>query len=202
MNPKAKERTGYPTQKPLILLEKIIELTTDKNDLVLDPFCGSGTTLVAAQLLHRQYIGIDISQDAIEMSQSRINQPVKTESDLLKKGVDAYKNEDIWVMEHLKHFDCSRIPRNKGLDAILKDEVDQKTVFLRVQHKDEALEQAYLLMQKALKTKPMSIGILIQTSINGRLLEIDEKIKVIKSLKCQLDEKVLKSHHQDFFQLI
>ena len=48
----------------------------------------------------------------------------------------------------------------------------------------------------------MSIGILIQTSINGRLLEIDEKIKVIKSLKCQLDEKVLKSHHQDFFQLI
>ncbi len=202
LNPKAKERTGYPTQKPLILLEKIIELTTDKNDVVLDPFCGSGTTLVAAQLLHRQYIGIDISQDAIEMSQSRINQPVKTESDLLKKGVDAYKNEDIWVMEHLKHFDCSRIPRNKGLDAILKDEVDQKTVFLRVQHKDEALEQAYLLMQKALKTKPMSIGILIQTSINGRLLEIDEKIKVIKSLKCQLDEKVLKSHHQDFFQLI
>ena len=87
MNPKAKERTGYPTQKPLILLEKIIELTTDKNDVVLDPFCGSGTTLVAAQLLHRQYIGIDISQDAIEMSQSRINQPVKTESDLLKKGV-------------------------------------------------------------------------------------------------------------------
>ncbi len=202
LNPKAKERTGYPTQKPLILLEKIIELTTDKNDVVLDPFCGSSTTLVAAQLLHRQYIGIDISQDAIEMSQSRINQPVKTESDLLKKGVDAYKNEDIWVMEHLKHFDCSRIPRNKGLDAILKDEVDQKTVFLRVQHKDEALEQAYLLMQKALKTKPMSIGILIQTSINGRLLEIDEKIKVIKSLKCQLDEKVLKSHHQDFFQLI
>lgn len=202
LNPKAKERTGYPTQKPLILLEKIIELTTDKNDVVLDPFCGSGTTLVAAQLLHRQYIGIDISQDAIEMSQSRINQPVKTESDLLKKGVDAYKNEDIWVMEHLKHFDCSRIPRNKGLDAILKDEVNQKTVFLRVQHKDEALEQAYLLMQKALKTKPMSIGILIQTSINGRLLDIDEKIKVIKSLKCQLDEKVLKSHHQDFFQLI
>jgi len=202
LNPKAKERTGYPTQKPLILLEKIIELTTDKNDVVLDPFCGSGTTLVAAQLLHRQYIGIDISQDAIEMSQSRINQPVKTESDLLKKGVDAYKNEDIWVMEHLKPFDCSRIPRNKGLDAILKDEVNQKTVFLRVQHKDEALEQAYLLMQKALKTKPMSIGVLIQTSINGRLLDIDEKIKVIKSLKCQLDEKVLKSHHQDFFQLI
>ena len=53
LNPKAKERTGYPTQKPLILLEKIIELTTDKNDVVLDPFCGSGTTLVAAQLLHR-----------------------------------------------------------------------------------------------------------------------------------------------------
>ncbi|HJT33449.1 MAG TPA: site-specific DNA-methyltransferase, partial [Pirellulales bacterium] len=53
LNPKAKERTGYPTQKPLSLLERIITLTTNEGDCVLDPFCGSGTTLVAARSLRR-----------------------------------------------------------------------------------------------------------------------------------------------------
>ena len=50
LNPKAKERVGYPTQKPVLLLERIIELVTNKDDLILDPFCGSGTTCVAAKL--------------------------------------------------------------------------------------------------------------------------------------------------------
>lgn len=49
LNPKAKERVGYPTQKPILLLERIIEISTDENDVVLDPFCGSGTTLVASK---------------------------------------------------------------------------------------------------------------------------------------------------------
>ena len=68
LNPKAKERVGYPTQKPILLLDRIIELVTDENDTVLDPFCGSGTTLVAAQFLNRKYIGIDLSRQAIELS--------------------------------------------------------------------------------------------------------------------------------------
>ena len=55
LNPKARERVGYPTQKPILLLEKIINLVTDAGDSVLDPFCGSGTTLVAAKLLGRDY---------------------------------------------------------------------------------------------------------------------------------------------------
>lgn len=51
LNPKARERTGYPTQKPVELLEKIIKISTDEGDSVFDPFCGSGTTLVAAKIL-------------------------------------------------------------------------------------------------------------------------------------------------------
>ena len=85
LNPKAKERVGYPTQKPILLLERIIELTTDEGDLVLDPFCGSGTTLVASKLLKRRYFGIDISPEAIQLTKSRLSNPIKTESNLLKK---------------------------------------------------------------------------------------------------------------------
>lgn len=85
LNPKAKERTGYPTQKPILLLEQIIKIATDEGDLVLDPFCGSGTTLVAAKLLNRRYMGIDISKDAVELTKQRLENPIKTSSFLLEK---------------------------------------------------------------------------------------------------------------------
>lgn len=68
LNPKAKERVNYPTQKPIELLEQIIKLTTDEGDLVFDGFMGSGTTLVAAKLLNRHYIGCDISYDGYTLS--------------------------------------------------------------------------------------------------------------------------------------
>ncbi|CAA6812029.1 MAG: DNA modification methyltransferase (EC [uncultured Sulfurovum sp.] len=93
-NPKAKERVGYPTQKPLLLLERIIELVTDEGDVVLDPFCGSGTTCVASKILNRNYIGIDESIEAVELSLNRIENPIKTSSNLLKKGRASYVNVD------------------------------------------------------------------------------------------------------------
>jgi site-specific DNA-methyltransferase (adenine-specific)/adenine-specific DNA-methyltransferase len=62
----------YPTQKPIKLLERIIELTTNSGDLVFDPFSGSGTTLVAGYSLGRKVLGTDISQDAIEITNGRI----------------------------------------------------------------------------------------------------------------------------------
>jgi len=62
--PSSKERTGYPTQKPLALLHRIIKASSNKGDVVLDPFCGCATTCVAAQQLGRQWIGIDIEKQA------------------------------------------------------------------------------------------------------------------------------------------
>ena len=59
--PSSKERTGYPTQKPLALYERIIKASSNKGDLVLDPFCGCGTTLMAAERQDRQWIGIDLT---------------------------------------------------------------------------------------------------------------------------------------------
>ena len=72
IRPNAQERTGYPTQKPLKLLERIIKASSNESDIVFDPFCGCATTLVAAEALQRNWIGIDISPLAAELVVERI----------------------------------------------------------------------------------------------------------------------------------
>jgi hypothetical protein len=72
LNSQAQERLGYPTQKPLALLERILEISSNENDIVLDAFCGCGTALVAAQKLKRQWIGIDISPTACRVMAQRM----------------------------------------------------------------------------------------------------------------------------------
>jgi site-specific DNA-methyltransferase (adenine-specific) len=90
LNPKAKERVGYPTQKPILLVERIISLVTSPGNMVLDPFCGSGTTLVAAELLGRNSLGIDVACKAVQLSQERLEQPFKTTSELMRRGRETY----------------------------------------------------------------------------------------------------------------
>lgn len=70
--PGPKERTGYPTQKPLALLERIIKASSNQGDVVLDPFCGCATTCIAAEKLGRQWVGIDISPRAVELVRYRL----------------------------------------------------------------------------------------------------------------------------------
>ena len=72
INSQAKERLGYPTQKPEALLERIIASSSNKGDIVLDPFCGCGTAIAAAQKLKRNWIGIDITHLAITLIKHRI----------------------------------------------------------------------------------------------------------------------------------
>ena len=66
------ERLGYPTQKPVALLERIIQASSNEGDTILDPFCGCGTTIAAAQKLDRRWIGIDITQLAISLIRYRL----------------------------------------------------------------------------------------------------------------------------------
>lgn len=68
------ERLGYPTQKPLELLKRIVAASSNEGDVVLDPFCGSGTTLLAAQSMNRRWIGIDKNPNAIRIAKSRLHQ--------------------------------------------------------------------------------------------------------------------------------
>ena len=66
------ERTGFPTQKPLALLERIIKASTSEGDMVLDPFCGCATACVAAEQLGRQWVGVDLSSKAVELVNIRL----------------------------------------------------------------------------------------------------------------------------------
>ncbi len=72
VNSQAKERTGYPTQKPLALPDRIIRASSGPGDMVLDPFCGCATALVAADRLQRRWAGIDLSALAVSLVNERI----------------------------------------------------------------------------------------------------------------------------------
>ena len=80
INNMAKERTGYPTQKPLALLERIVGASSNPNDLVFDPFCGCATACVAAEKLGREWIGIDIAPKAYELVVDRLAREVRVGS--------------------------------------------------------------------------------------------------------------------------
>ena len=164
LNPKAKERTGYPTQKPILLLERIVGLSTDCGDVVLDPFCGSGTTLVASALLRRNYIGMDISSDAVNLSRERVSNPVRTESNLLKKGAESYLTNDPWVDRHLAGLDYTRVQRNSGIDALLREQIEGRPCFVRVQREGESLSDAALLLRRSSANKGNVALMVVETS--------------------------------------
>ncbi len=76
VHPGSKQSTGYPTQKPLDLLRRIVQASSDEGDMVLDPFCGCATACVAAEVEHRQWIGIDVSEKAYELVKARLKREV------------------------------------------------------------------------------------------------------------------------------
>ena len=164
LNPKANERVGYPTQKPILLLEKVIQLVTDEGDIVLDPFCGSGTTLVAAKLLNRKFIGIDISDDAVQLANKRVSYPIRTDSNLLKNGKNSYLNQDPEILQILKVIDATPVQRNKGIDGFLRVGNSVKPIPVKIQRFNETLEKAKQLLLQASSKNGFKIRILIKTN--------------------------------------
>ena len=88
--PSSSERLGYPTQKPLALLDRIIKASSNEEDVVLDPFCGCATTCIAAERLNRQWIGIDLSPMAVKLVEQRARDELG-----LMGGIQAIARSDI-----------------------------------------------------------------------------------------------------------
>ena len=91
---RSKERTGYPTQKPLALMERVIRGSSSEGDVVLDPFCGCATTLVAADRLLRNWVGVDISPVAVKLVVDRIKMDQGLFQDIKSRG-DVPRRTDI-----------------------------------------------------------------------------------------------------------
>ena len=89
------EKVGYPTQKPLALLRRIIQASTNEGDVVLDPFAGCATACVAAEHLNRQWIGIDLSAKAGEMIQLRLEKDLGLMSSLATVRTDIPRRTDL-----------------------------------------------------------------------------------------------------------
>ena len=90
----SREYTGYPTQKPLALLDRIIKASSNEGDMVLDPFCGCATACVAAEHLHRHWVGIDVSPDAEDITKFRLTEEVDAASDLFNPLTDVIVRKD------------------------------------------------------------------------------------------------------------
>lgn len=186
LNPKAKERMGYPTQKPILLLEQIIQLVTHPNDVVLDPFCGSGTALVAAALLNRHYLGINAKPEAVELTKARLNNPIKSDSFLLKNGRASYNNSPEQVKNLLAGLPVKLVQRNAGIDAIHNDYIEGRPVLIRVQREGEDLSQAAEKLAKAGQKKQAYALILIQTCAAD--IKPMSSIKIIPSTALSLQK--------------
>ena len=188
LNPKAKERTGYPTQKPILLLERIIRLVTNEADTVIDPFCGSGTTLVAAMLLNRSAVGIDISGEAVDLTRRRLAEPVKTESNLLKNGADSYKNANFDALSLLNGIPHTPVQRSNGIDAFLIQTYEGVPIPVRVQRHGETIMEAACELHKSARSKEAKRMILIATEDQPSLLppEIPTDILVVPSAALEI----------------
>jgi len=129
INPQAKERLGYPTQKPEALLERIIKASSNKGDVVLDPFCGCGTTITVAERLKRKWIGIDITHLAVALMEYRLKDTfgdsvqyevigvpvsVKSAEDLAKRDPFQFQS---WVVSLIKAKPEPTKVADRGIDG-------------------------------------------------------------------------------------
>jgi DNA modification methylase len=142
INSQAKERLGYPTQKPLALLERLISASSNPGDVILDPFCGCGTAVDAAEKLERQWIGIDITHLSIDLIERRMKDrypELKTKGAFKVLGVPQdFESAEKLARERPDQFEkwaVTRIPSarpykirgaDSGIDGILLFKQDAK----------------------------------------------------------------------------
>jgi hypothetical protein len=137
LNPAAKERIGYPTQKPEALLERIIKATSNKGDVILDPFMGGGTAVAVADRIERQWIGIDQSPIAVKVTEFRLEKQYGAMEgqdslftapytvQLHKYDRDSLFNEDpfkfeTWIIQQFNGIPQNKKGGDKGVDGKTK----------------------------------------------------------------------------------
>lgn len=178
INNMAKERLGYPTQKPLALLERVIKASSNPDDIVLDPFCGCGTTIEAARKLNRRAIGIDVLPFALrlinryrlvpngikEMPMYGIPVDMTTATQLAKS--DPYKFQD-WAISLINGLASN--PTKTGDDGVdgfgmllhKPDNMDRKGIVVQVTGASGSQRAKFDRLQTTIRHHNAAMGILI-----------------------------------------
>jgi len=185
LSPQDAERLGYPTQKPLGILKHIINASSRPGDLVLDPFCGCGTTIAAAQMLARRWIGMDISPFAIELIRRQrlegafphLKVDVDYEIDGLPTTIDGArmmadkdkKGFEIWAVSKIDGIPNNKKGADKGIDGRVRFKPDGKNAkFAVVSVKGGKLkpDDVRSLMAVAQREDASSLGFGVMISLN------------------------------------
>lgn len=174
LNNMAKERMGYPTQKPLTLYERIIEASSKEGDIVLDPFCGCGTTIDAAQKKGRRVIGIDILPFALRLiNERRLGTPLPvmgipvdlSTADQLARS-QPFKFQD-WAISLIDGFATN--PQKVGDDGIdgfgmfahEPDNMEQRAILVQVTDAKGQQKSKYERLQTTVRNHNAAMGVLI-----------------------------------------
>jgi len=196
INQAAKERLGYPTQKPEALLERIIKASSNKGDIVLDAFCGCGTTLVVAQKLGRRWIGIDISPTAVKVMEDRLRKvgAIKdvnyttigmpsTTKDLKELKPFEFQN---WVIKAMEAKQSRKKVGNKGLDGYFVKDLWHDKGGIQVKQSDRVGRNVVDNFETALKRGKYNKGYIVAFSFTKGAYEEVARLKNKRELEIKL----------------
>ena len=184
LNPKAKERVGYPTQKPVELMDRIIKVSCNDGDFILDPFCGSGSMGIAAYINNCEYLGIDKNINAIKLCNKRKENYYISLSNIKDGDYKNFNNLDDEIKNFIISIDAIPVERNNGLDGIYSS--TNGLIGIRFQRENESISDTIDLIKKASFSKPLSKKIVIKTH-SSDLFEINHKdVIIIESLEYKI----------------
>jgi len=194
----AKERLGYPTQKPVALLERIIQSSSNAGDTVLDPFCGCGTTIDAAEKLGRKWLGIDVTQLATSLIKSRLRDTYGNKIEIITVGEPTTPNEAAVLADQDKYqfqwwalglVNARPVEQKKGADH----GIDGKILFR--DDRDAARPEQIILQVKGGKT-----GVKDVRDLRGVLDREKAAIGVLISLQPPTREMLAEAASGGFYE--
>lgn len=187
VNPMAKERAGYPTQKPERLLERIIKASSNKGDLVLDPFCGCGTAMAMAQKLGRKWLGIDISPTAISIVEKRLGKlgAVKSKDfDVIGmpttiselKALEPFEFQN-WVINEMKAKQSKRLVKDMGINGYYEKTIFTDEAGIQVKQSEKVGRNVVDNFETALRRKKHEKGFIVAFSFTKDAHEEVARVK-------------------------
>jgi DNA modification methylase len=196
INPVAKERLGYPTQKPEALVERIINTSSNKGNIVLDPFCGCGTAMAVAHRLNRKWIGIDISPTAISLIRKRIEKlgAIKSKdyevigmpttlSEL--RALEAFEFQN-WVINEMQAKQSKRLAGDKGIDGYYDKSIFTEPAGIQVKQSENVGRNVIDNFETALQRKKYNKGYVVGFSFTKDAHEEAARVKEEKGVYIKL----------------